>query len=313
MDYQTIREANLADLSYAANTLSKVETLTADVRLWFKALQKNQFFYFDNLKRYFPSLKSTKEFLVSEDYLGSMLINVKAPQSLDINSIAAREKLAIIEKVLIRIADSLRRNYKKHKGTYSFQSKPLKEVFTDYSVYVDELMIVNQRITSEDSTGKPWYVYDKAILNQLEHRFVRLLEQMMANLRNKYDEIYLLRNDEKTTRFKLTEFDGVRGFMPDFIMLLKEKGGYHQAYQVFLEPKGADRVLTDEWKQNMLEAICDENLITIEEDDNVRLIGIKFFAESSATYTRDGIDFVKDFESKLYEGKKLLPATIFEI
>ncbi|WP_253827877.1 hypothetical protein, partial [Salmonella enterica] len=42
----------------------------------------------------------------------------------------------------------------------------------------------------------------------------------MPKLKARYDDIYVLRNDEQSTRFKLTEFGGVRGFMPDFIMIL---------------------------------------------------------------------------------------------
>ena len=84
---------------------------------------------------------------------------------------------------------------------------------------------------------KKWYVYDQAILNQLEHKLIKLLEQFMQKLNIKYDDIYIIRNDEKTTRFKLTEFNGVRGFMPDFIMLMKDKANDDIYYQVFFRTK----------------------------------------------------------------------------
>jgi type III restriction enzyme len=176
---------------------------------------------------------------------------------------------------------------------------PLKDVVTDYSVYVDPSMIVNQKITSEGTTGKTWYVYDKAILNQLEHRMIKLLDIFMEKLRGKYDDIYVIRNDEKTTRFKLKEFDGIRGFMPDFIMLMKDKTEADIYYQVFLEPKGDDRIIQDAWKERMLADINDPDLIVIDSDENVRLVGIKFFADSQRQAFHD------DFSAKLYDGQPL--------
>ncbi|HEO1832475.1 TPA: hypothetical protein VAM22_003804 [Acinetobacter baumannii] len=200
---------------------------------------------------------------------------------------------------MTRISENIRRNYQKYRGTHRFISKPLKDVITDYSVHVDPNMMVNQRITAESTIGKKWYVYDQAILNQLEHKLIKLLEQFMQKLNTKYDDIYIIRNDEKTTRFKLMEFNGVRGFMPDFIMLMKDKVNNDIYYQVFLEPKGDDRLIQDAWKENMLEEINDQKLIVVEGDENVRLVGIKFFAESRRH------EFIKDFSDKLYDGQQL--------
>lgn len=160
-------------------------------------------------------------------------------------------------------------------------------------------MVVNQKITAENTIGKKWYVYDQAILNQLEHRLIKLLDQFMTKLRGKYDDIYVIRNDEKTTRFKLTEFEGVRGFMPDFIMLMKDKAETDVYYQVFLEPKGDDRLIQDAWKERMLAEINDPNLIVIDADENVRLVGIKFFADSQRQVFHD------DFSNRLYDAQPL--------
>ncbi|WP_407507429.1 hypothetical protein [Acinetobacter baumannii] len=87
--------------------------------------------------------------------------------------------------------------------------------------------------------------------------------------------------------------------MPDFIMLMKDKAKAEVYYQVFLEPKGDDRLIQDAWKEDMLAEINDSNLIVIDSDDNVRLVGIKFFADSRRQ------EFIKDFSEKLYDGKQL--------
>lgn len=303
-DYNTANEISLNVLSDTdPNIQHKLEPLQLDKRFFFKAMARQQFYVFNNLQYYFPKLTSMNEFITSNSYLGKVKIDIKLPQSLSINNLTNKEKLNCLGNVLSKIADNIRRNYRKYKGTYEFISQPLKDVITDYSLHIDPSMIINQRITAESATGKTWYIFDKAILNQLEHRLIKLLDKFISKLKIKYKEIYLIRNDEKSTRFKLTEFDGVRGFIPDFILLMKNKAD-NAYYQVFLEPKGDDRLLDDKWKEEMLEAINSDNIILLEEEDNIRLIGIKFFANSR----RD--EFINDFSRKLYNGKSLEESTL---
>ncbi|MCG5263841.1 DEAD/DEAH box helicase family protein [Acinetobacter pittii] len=299
ISYKTANEVGLDNLAASSNTSLQTKTLELDLRYWFKAIQKISFFEFANLKHYFPELLSINEFLTDSRYLGGLTVNVNLPNTLNLSDLPPHEKLQLIEIVLTRIAENIRRNYQKYRGTHRFISKPLKDVITDYSVHVDPNMMANQRITSEATTGKTWYVYDKAILNQLEHRLIKLLDMFMEKLRGKYDDVYVIRNDEKTTRFKLTEFNGVRGFMPDFIMLMRDKAETDVYYQVFLEPKGDDRLIQDAWKEGILAAINDPNLIIIDTDDNVRLVGIKFFADTRRQ------EFIQDFADKLFDGEQL--------
>lgn len=299
ISYKTANEVGLDNLAASSNTILHTKTLELDRCYWFKAIQKIRFFEFANLKKYFPELYSINEFLTNSRYLGGLTINVNLPNTLNLMDLQPHEKLQFIETILTRISENIRRNYQKYRGTHRFISKPLKDVITDYSVYIDPKMMINQRITSETTTGKTWYVYDKAILNQLEHRLIKLLDMFMEKLRDKYDDIYVIRNDEKTTRFKLTEFNGVRGFMPDFIMLMKDKAETDVYYQVFLEPKGDDRLIQDSWKEGVLAEINDPNLIVINADDNVRLVGIKFFADTRRQ------EFIQDFADKLFDGEQL--------
>ncbi|TSJ89305.1 restriction endonuclease [Gilliamella apicola] len=298
-EYKIVNETFLTALNDDdSSVLYKLESLQLDKRFFFKAMARQNFYTFNNLQHYFPKLTSMDEFISSDNYLGKIKIDIKLPQSLNIDNLTSKEKLNFLENVLSKIADNICRNYRKYKGTYEFISQPLKDVITDYSLYIDPTIIVNQRITTESSTGKTWYVFDKMIVNQLEHRLIKLLDKFMSKLKVKYDDIYLIRNDEKSTRFKLTEFNGVRGFMPDFILMMKSKndGAY---YQVFLEPKGDDRLLDDKWKQDMLEVINPENIILLDADEDIRLIGIKFFADSQRDI------FINDFSSKLYDGEPL--------
>lgn len=304
--YQTSHEASLDQLGDSAVTLpTAIKTLKLNARYFYKALQQISFYKFNNLMKYFPKLTSIKEFVESDHYLSKITISLEVPENLDVSSISAREKLEILKEVLNRIKDNIKRNYVKYKGTYKFISTPIKDVVKDYSKYVEAYNSTtpNQKIEVRATTGKTWYVYDKAILNQLEHDLVELLGQFMNKLKVRYDKIYLIRNDEQATRFKLTEFDGVRGFMPDFIMIITDKSD-NAYYQVLLEPKGDDRLLDDSWKEKMLEKLNDKSCIMMDEIEDVRLVGIKFYAKSKID------EFIKDFQDKLYDGKNLIDKTL---
>lgn len=296
--YQTTGEESLDNLTGTAGGATKPEQLVLDERFYRKAMQKISFYALDNLQRFFPRLTGILEFIRSEAYLGKLKITVTVPQSLDFSAVSAKEKLHLLETVLLRISENVRRNDQKVKGTYRFISQPVKDVIKDYSLYIDPSVIVNQKITATQTIGKKWYVYDNAILNQLEHRLVKMLEAFMPKLRARYDDIYILRNDEQSTRFKLTEFGGVRGFMPDFIMILTRHAD-NAYWQVLLEPKGDDRLLDDAWKEKMLETLNDRDRIVIDENEDVRLVGIKFFANSQMEA------FVSDIQDKINGGEPL--------
>lgn len=298
--YKTAQEQSLENLSNDSEKQTKFETLKLDKRYYYKAIQQVSFYQFDNLKHYFPQLTSIKEFIESDKYLKKLTINVEIPDNLKLEDISSKEKLGLIKEVFQRIADNIRRNYQKFKGTYNFTKTPIREIIKDYSLYIDTYNVAtsNQKIEAKSTIGKKWYVYDKAILNQLEHRVVDLLSQFMDKLKHKYSNIYLIRNDEQSTRFKLTEFGGVRGFMPDFIMIMTDHTE-EVYYQVLIEPKGDDRIQDDSWKEKMLEKINDKDCIILDEDKDVRLIGIKFFANKQRN------EFIHDMENRLYDGKKL--------
>ncbi len=276
--------------------------LEVDSRYLRKALQKNSFFHFNHLKRYFPDLKSIHQFMRDRDYLGGLKININLPIEIKIDHLTAQEKLSIIERYLFSISETIRRNYKRSKGLKRFRPVNIRDVIKDYSVMLtsqDQLAEdVNQRITPISTTGKKWYVYDQAILNGLEHSMIELFDKFIRKLNEKYNEVYLLRNDERTTRFKLTEFDGYRGFMPDFILYMKDAD---YSYQVVVEPKGGHLVDYDRWKEDFMESLCNNHEFSIiGEDQNVKLLGFKF-------YTKEDPDrFLKDVENKIFDGEPLI-------
>jgi type III restriction enzyme len=104
---------------------------------------------------------------------------------------------------------------------------------------------------------------------------VKFIKESIGNLQEKYKEIYLLRNEE---RYKIYDFDKGRGFMPDFILFLKDKNTTY--YQVFIEPKGIQLLQYDSWKEKFLDDISTKyglKNILHYENKSYKLIGLPFF------------------------------------
>jgi len=126
-----------------------------------------------------------------------------------------------------------------------------------------------------------------------EKELINFIKKTIGNLEQKYEEIYLLRNEEV---YKIYDFEQGRGFQPDFILFLKTKdkkelkNGFKAElyYQIFIEPKGNDYIGDDGtfktgkegWKEQFLEEITKKygfDKVIRAENPNYRLIGLPFF------------------------------------
>ena len=112
----------------------------------------------------------------------------------------------------------------------------------------------------------------------------------MMNLKEKYEEVYLIRNERQV---KFVEIGGTRGFMPDFLLYLKDEGA---TYQVFIEPKGDHLRQDDKWKEDFMLSLTERNDIEVlAENEEVRLIGLKFYSITPEYQNK----FREDFNDKL--------------
>ena len=102
---------------------------------------------------------------------------------------------------------------------------------------------------------------------------------MVDEFKRKYQNVYLIRNEETISSWKLHEFENkvtkhYEGYMPDFILVL-DNGKI--MYQVYVEPKGEQLLEKDAWKEELLESIRPENIDIIGENKDVKLYGVKFY------------------------------------
>jgi type III restriction enzyme len=270
------------------------EIISLNDRLWRKAIQRNKFFRYSNLKNFVPAISSVEEFIKDPRFLGGVTINLRLPNGITINDLKPLELLGFVESFLKEVEDKILTNYAKERGTPEFEGVAFSSLIDDYVIETNivKTNINNSRemIQSHPMRGNDWYIYDEALVNGLEYDLIKDFNALMSELEAKYEEVFLVRNERK---IKIREFDGVRGFMPDFLLFLKDETS---TYQVFIEPKGKHLIQQDKWKEEFLLSLNNREDITIlHESDSVKLIGLKFYSDEHEVKE----SFKKDFKDKL--------------
>jgi len=261
------------------------------------ALDKFEFYKFNTLKKYFPNIKSVKEFILSSAYLANVEIEVTGPEN-KIKSLAPSEKLEIILPIIKEIAEQVKINTSEFKGTTLFKAKALWEIFKDKKIKIDKDDLEKRELSELDLEKTDWYGQNVFYGTSEEKNFINFISGFIEDLKQKYSDIALLRNEKF---FQLFDFDEGRAFEPDFVMLLKEKNHKINIYQVFIEPKGEFLIPYEKWKEDFLkkienEARIQEDLIMESRNEYFKLIGLPFYNET----------LKKEFEEAL-ENKILSP------
>jgi len=244
------------------------------------ALDKFEFYKFETLKKYFPCIKSVKEFISSSAYLANIEIEVTGPKN-KIEKLTPSEKLEIILSVIKEIAEQAKINTSEFQGTTLFKAKALWEIFKDKKIKIDKDDLERRKLSELDLEKTDWYGQNVFYGTSEEKSFINFISDFIEELKQKYSDIALLRNEKF---FQLFDFDEGRAFEPDFVMLLKEKNHKITIYQVFIEPKGEFLIPYEKWKEDFLkkiegEARIQEDLIIKAENKQFKLIGLPFYNE----------------------------------
>lgn len=301
-------ENTLAD--YGKNFDFHTYRLPLDKRIFKKAIARNRFFKFDNLKKYLPKLTSIEELLTTDQWLKTTNIEIKLPKTLTLEDLTAESKLKIVEQYLSYVEDKIRLNFKKKRGTNRFIGYAINGIVKDYIRVVKPTFSGNsitQEIGTHDMSKRAWFVYDNAIVNKTERTMIDWLSNFIEPLKRKYLNIHLIRIDEQNTNLSLRAFKNsignYKGFIPDFVLYL-ENAEY--IYQLFLEPKGEKFLEQDQWKEDLLQSLNTEDIELIGENDTVKLFGLKFYTigdsrnveQQLSELVFDGESLTEQFEMK---------------
>ena len=248
-----------------------------------KALMKYPIFKFNTLQSYFPNVSSTRQFIMDEEYLGSVRIDI---QSRDMRPTMQTMYDAVFY-VLGKIAASISGIEETYRGTKEFRARNMRDIFRNKTVnYTDPhdggigISQNDPSVKSEwkiDLAQEDWFAYTDNFGTSEEKAFVAYFKGYVADLRKKYNKVYLIRNERE---FHIYSFEDGERFEPDYVLLLQKKktDGYDQI-QIFIEPKGTQLLEKDAWKEKFLLQLKEEAVpVKVFVDDNdYRIWGFHFF------------------------------------
>ena len=254
-------------------------------------MDKIPFYQFEHLHRMLPNLKSKKEFLTDDNYVAKVPLTIIANEE-RLKVLSNKEKLQIAENVLSAIKNDISSKITKYEGSTEFEGRSLKNYLqNDILMLVCEPQDDSKKQYGLPMTGnriedfrmnvseKDWYIYEENYGTSEEKYFVKYLEVVITELKKKYTDIYLLRNEKL---FQIFNFSNGDAFEPDFVLFLKEKDTDKKlTYQLFIEPKGDRFIANDKWKEEFLEQINVKAKIKkidmLYEDDKFKIIGLPFY------------------------------------
>lgn len=171
---------------------------------------------------------------------------------------------------------------KAYCGSKTFNDKKFLDVFSPYIIKTLE----NKELIYDEE----FLVYDKADFTSEEEDFVKFFKiKIYDKLKEKYDNVYLVRNEKK---LKLFQFDNNgTGFEPDFVLFFKSD---NVNYQVYIEPKGNNLIGYDCEKEVFLKQIT-----KLTQEDKINLEYNKGVYEENKSYKLFGLSFYnKEKEDK---------------
>lgn len=246
------------------------------------ALDKIEFYKFDNLKKYFPNLKSIREFINSEKYLAKITINISGTKD-KLENLTSNDKIEAVLYVLSLIKDEIINNICDYIGTTEFKNKLLKEVFVNKKLKLDKDDANIDGVKEINLADKYWYAQNNLYGTSEEEDFIIFMDSFIDNLKERYNEIALLRNEK---HFQIYDFETGQPFEPDFVLLLKKKNHKIHTYQIFIESKGdqfkdKDGKFTESkegWKENFLLKLKNKAKTVLEyENEKFLVLGLPFY------------------------------------
>ena len=239
------------------------------------AKRSNSILRFSKLKEEL-NINSIDEIL-EDKLLGQFPIKLIVPKTVvGLDDVSNIDQLNVLIRFFEKVTFEIQTISNPYVGS-EFELKPFATMDTWYKEksIIEEVENVDLENELKD---KDWYIYNGFSGTSEERNLISFLKDTMGNFENKYEKVFLLRNEEV---YKIYDFEKGRGFQPDFLLFLKshEKELY---YQVFIEPKGGDRISNDDskWKEEFLKQISHKygiNKILKAENKDYVLFGLPLY------------------------------------
>lgn len=250
------------------------------------ALSTVPFYRFDNLTKYCPNLKSMRNFIEDNEYLGEYEITFKGSKE-RIATITNTDYLHAVQILLISIENEIKSHVVESEGSEFFHEY-LHRIFTDKQITFPKDP-EREEGQIEFLADKDWYAYNANYGTSEERAFIELFARRYEIFSQKYEDIYIIRNEKVV---KIIDKEG-RTFEPDFLLYLRKKDDEQFVYQIFIEPKGAHLKGKDQWKEDFLKKLQAQGMTLEIDSDNYHITGVPFYNKG------DENEFKKELEDML--------------
>lgn len=246
---------------------------------------------FNHIKKAYPPIKSIEEFITNKNFLADLKIDIHG-ESTNVSELSQKQKLVVAQNVLKQLAPMIFKRLDTYIGTKQFKQRDFKATFKDHSLkfaletsgsekeFGVSMKTPHNPALRLDLNTCEWYAYDDCFGTSEEKFLIKYIESIIDKLKEKYSEIYLVRNE---LDLKLYAFNDGSVFEPDFVLFMKHKESekLFDNIQIFIEPKGAQLEKKDKWKEDFLCEINNEEIITVStHSDKFKIWGLPFFNEA---------------------------------
>lgn len=276
-------DSTFMNINQGENKTIDIEIKKFESNIFYKAisiLAKDSFFTFNSLSQMLD-INSIID-LQNDEFLGKFIIKIIGTYN-SFDDIPRKIKLDILISFLKKIQSELKQIYYPYVGSIKFEPVLMKDLFDKPKVKMIEKDNESDLIEAE-LLDKEWYILDSFYGTGEEKALIRTIKDTIMNLQEKYEKVYLLRNEEM---YKIYDFDEGRGFEPDFILILFDKEEKSMCYQIFIEPKGSHLLDKDRWKNKFLSDINEkyQGKILCNVNDKYKIIGLPLYNnENNSTF-----------------------------
>ncbi|EHL19962.1 hypothetical protein HMPREF9628_01135 [Peptoanaerobacter stomatis] len=273
-----------ANTSTIKTNLKSVKFKDIDYNILLGAIECFEELRFDILKEKYPSLKSMREFLTSDEFLGNSNVEITYSQ----DEVNGKILFSAMKHVLVKVASHAMAIKPEYVGSKEFEPKQLKVILKDKKISLGSIEGNGGKGNSQnncsneeyrlDLTNESWYVFNDNYGTSEEKLFVKYFKtHIEPKLKEKNLEYYVVRN-ERIPELAIYSFEAGERFEPDFLLFVrKQRSEGSLTYQGYVEPKGNQLLDHDAWKEAFSMQIEKEHLVTGLFADGYRIIGFPFF------------------------------------
>lgn len=273
-----------ANTSTIKTNLKSIKFKDIDYNILLGAIECFEELRFDILKEKYPSLKSMREFLISDEFLGNSNVEITYSQ----DEVNGKILFSAVKHALVKVASHVMAIKPEYVGSKEFEPKQLKVILKDKKISLGSIEGNGGKGNSQnncsneeyrlDLTNERWYVFNDNYGTSEEKLFVKYFKtHIEPKLKGKNLEYYVVRN-ERIPELAIYSFEAGERFEPDFLLFVrKQRSEGSLTYQGYVEPKGNQLLDNDAWKEAFSMQIEKEHLVEGLFADDYKIIGFPFF------------------------------------